>query len=183
MKVNKLLIAFFVPLLITACSSGGHFNSKNNPIASLFNQSDSNSELSQSVSSFDNSNSESLPTYDHIDIDLTSMNSTMVYSEVLNMLTKPEQYVDKVVKAAGPFVVGSSSITHLYYPAVLIQDATACCSGGLEFLLYGVPRCTGNGGNGYPLPSEQIVVVGTFKTYLEGSGLYVHLEDAIWLRD
>lgn len=183
MKI-KLLFASIIPLLITACSSGGHFNSRNNPIASLFEQSGSNSsELPQSSSSYGVSMGEFGPVYDHIDIDLTKMNATMVYSEVYNMMSEPSKFVGKVVKASGPFTVGSSSLPGVYYPAVVIKDATACCANGLEFVLYGVPPCSGFGGGGYPSISQEITVVGTFKTYLEGSRLYTHLVDAVWLKD
>ena len=37
------------------------------------------------------------------------------------------------------------------------------------------------GGNGYPLYEEEATIVGRFETYLEGSSMYIHLVDAIWL--
>lgn len=42
---------------------------------------------------------------DGVDIDLTAMSGTMVYSEVLNMQKTPEAYEGKVVKMSGPFNV------------------------------------------------------------------------------
>lgn len=183
MKKYKLLFSLIVPFLITACSSGGHFNSRNNPIASLFGQGDGGEASLQGASFISGSRDENVPPiYEHIDVDLTTMSSTMVYSEVSNMMYYPSRYKDKVVKATGPFVIGTSSIPDYCYPAVLIQDATACCANGLEFLLYGIPRCTSKGGDGYPTPNEQVTVVGRFKTYLEGSSMYVHLVDALWLK-
>ena len=39
------------------------------------------------------------------------------------------------------------------------------------------------GGNGYPILNEEATVIGRFETYLEGTSLYVHLVDAVWLKD
>jgi len=42
---------------------------------------------------------------DGIDVDLTAMSATMVYSEVQNMMLKPADYMGKTVKMAGAFNV------------------------------------------------------------------------------
>ena len=42
-------------------------------------------------------------TAEGIDVDLTALSSTMVYAEVYNMITAPEQYRGKVVKMEGLF--------------------------------------------------------------------------------
>ena len=110
-----------------------------------------------------------------IDYDLTQMSSTMVYSQVLNFVNKPDGYVGKTVKAQGYFQVFYSKQTGLYYPAVVIPDATACCSQGLEFVLKGNPSYP----SGYPEEGEEIIVTGTFETYYEGSDQYCHLTNAV----
>ena len=69
------------------------------------------------------------------DIDLTTMNSTMVYSQVSNMVNKPGDYKGKVVKAKGTCGIYADSKTGKKYYSVIIKDATACCSQGLEFVL------------------------------------------------
>ena len=152
-------------------------------IASTFSQSQSSSS-EETISSHQESISSTsiAPTYDHIDVDLTSMNSTMVYSQVLNMLDEPHLYIGKIVKMAGPFKPYGSTNPSYCFPAILITDATACCASGIEFLLYGVPLCSMAGGNGYPLYEEEATIVGRFETYLEGSDMYIHLVDAIWLK-
>jgi hypothetical protein len=146
---------------------------------SLFN-SNSNSCSTQSSISFDSSG---LPVYENIDIDLTTMNATMVYSQVSDMLSRPSTYLHKIVKVKGPFKPYESTNPDYCYPAIIVQDATACCGNGLEFLLYGIPRCSMEGGNGYPILNEEATVVGRFETYLEGTSLFVHLVDAVWLKD
>ena len=56
----------------------------------------------------------------------------------------------------------------------MIQDATACCSQGMEFVLnndYKFPE-------DYPAEGEDITVTGVFETYKEGEYLYCHLRDS-----
>lgn len=110
----------------------------------------------------------------NIDVDLTKLGGTMVYSEVYNMLYYPSDYIGKTVKMKGTFSVGYGEETGLYYPAVIIADATACCSQGLEFVLKGEPPYP----LGYPDGGTEITVVGVFETYLENGALYCHLTDA-----
>lgn len=189
MKKNKLLMTMPVILLLNACSNNGHINNINNPVQSLLNSALSSSDdvvdTSSSnvvISSISSSKNNDYPTYDKIDVDLTTMNANMVYSEVYNMIYYPSSYKGKIVKVEGPFKPYESTNPDYCYPAILVQDATACCGNGLEFLLYGVPRCKMQGGNGYPLYNEQATIVGRFETYLEGTNVFVHLVDAIWIK-
>ena len=194
MKKIGTPLLFLSALLLTSClSNNGHVGSRFNLISSLFENADKSQESAQEEpSSFidkpsDNSSevivSSSLdyPKYENIDVDLTTMNATMVYSEVNNMLSSPSSYIGKIVKMEGPFIPFDSTNPNYCYPAIVIRDATACCASGIEFLLYGVPRCSKAGGNGYPLYNEEATIVGRFETYLEGTDMYVHLVDAIWL--
>lgn len=178
---------FSLALLLTSCFSNGHGASRNNQISSLFQNADQSLNTSSESSSNKTSNTSvtsgatDYPKYDNIDIDLTIMNATMVYSEVNDMLSNPSSYINKIVKMEGPFLPFDSDDPNYCYPAILIRDATACCASGIEFLLYGVPRCSIEGGNGYPLYNEEATIIGRFETYIEGSYMYVHLVDAIWL--
>ena len=184
--MKKKVLLSIVPFIISlvSCSNGGHFNGRSNPMDSLFaSNSTSESSVPSSASLSGSSSSEGLPVYEHVDVDLTQMNATMVFSQVSDMINKPSTYINKIVKVKGPFRPFESTDPNSCYPAILIQDATACCGNGLEFLLYGVPRCTMQGGNGYPLLNEEATIVGRFETYLEDYSLYIHLVDAIWLKD
>lgn len=196
MKKQRLLLIAFTSLLVTSCSNTGRFYSKNNPVASLINSmknqensvaNEASSSLATSETTFESSieniSSIDYPKYENIDIDLTKMSATLVYSEVYNMMDSPSNYIDKIVKVSGPFRPFESNDPNYCYPAIVVKDATACCANGLEFLLYGVPRCSIEGGNGYPLYDEEATIVGKFATYLEDRYMYVHLIDAIWLKD
>ena len=105
-----------------------------------------------------------------IDVDLTSLSSTMVYSEVYNMMTIPEDYIGKVIKMEGAYSYYSDTSSGLEYHACIIQDATACCAQGVEFVPLNPEACPAEGGD--------VTVVGVFDTYMEGDYMYCTLRDA-----
>ena len=107
-----------------------------------------------------------------VDVDLTKMNSTMVYSEVSNMVSKPDEYRGRVVKMKGSFAVYPG--TERNYYACIISDATACCQQGLEFVLKGDHAYPDD----YPAEGTEIVVTGRFESYMEGTTMYFQLSDA-----
>lgn len=107
------------------------------------------------------------------DVDLTVLSSTMVYSEVFQMISAPESYLGKTVRLRGSFAVYEGDSKS--YFACLIADATACCAQGIEFVL----RDTRAYPEEYPEKGEEITVVGVFDTYTEGSNRYCQLIDAI----
>lgn len=109
-----------------------------------------------------------------VDLDLTKLGSTMVYSEVYNMIYDPSQYIGKTVKMHGTFTVAYGDDPEICYPAVLIADATACCSQGMEFVLKGEPDYP----DGYPQKGVDVTVIGIFETYIENGQLFCHPKDA-----
>ena len=111
---------------------------------------------------------------DGVDVDLTVLSSTMVYSEVYSMMASPESYIGKTVKMKGPFAFYHDEATGNNYFACIIQDATACCAQGLEFVLtedYVYPDV-------YPAVDDEICVIGVFDTYKEGNFTYCTLRQA-----
>lgn len=113
------------------------------------------------------------PKYTKVKVDLTKMNSTMVYSEVSNMVNSPDKYRGKTVRMKGTFNVYPGDGRNYY--ACLITDATACCQQGMEFVLagdYEYPK-------DYPEPGTEIIVTGIFDTYKEGEYMYCQLSDAV----
>lgn len=115
-----------------------------------------------------------------VDLDLTNLSSTVVYSEVYNMMTAPEDYIGKKVRMKGQFTTfqgtdeSGQPIPGQIYFACVIADATACCQQGLEFVLTGDHAYPED----YPELGTEITVVGEFQTYYEGEYLYCHLVDA-----
>ncbi|MCR4655464.1 MAG: hypothetical protein K5770_04445 [Lachnospiraceae bacterium] len=109
-----------------------------------------------------------------IDVDLTALSSTMVYSEVYNMMYYPENYIGKTVKMKGLNTIYHDESTDKYYYACIISDATACCSQGIEYELtdnYIFPE-------DYPSENQEICVTGIFDTYQEGEYTYCTLRNA-----
>ena len=116
----------------------------------------------------------SSPSESEYDVDLTMLSSTMVYSEVYNMMTVPSNYLGKSVKMNGTFSVYHDESTDKYYYACLISDATACCSQGIEFVLDGNYEYPSD----YPPEGSEITVTGIFDTYTEGQYQYCQLINA-----
>lgn len=107
-----------------------------------------------------------------IDIDLTRLSSTMVYSEVYNMMNSPESYVGKMVRMNGKLAVYKYPERNYY--TCIIKDATACCQQGMEFLWAGNHKYPDD----YPNEGDGIIVTGVFDIYYEGENKYVQLKDA-----
>ena len=123
---------------------------------------------------------EALPDYEPAqasgepDVDLTTLSSTMVYSEIYNMMYEPDRYVGKRIKMNGQFAVYKNPNTGEVYMVCISTDATACCSQGLKFVLAGEHSYPAD----CPELGTEITVVGTFQTYEENGYMYCHLVDA-----
>lgn len=109
-----------------------------------------------------------------IDVDLTKMSSTMIYSTVSNMMLYPDVYIGQKVRLEGQFAVYHDSAADKYYFSAIVPDATACCSQGIEFVLdgdYSYP-------DDYPEEGQTITITGNFTTYDEYGFKYCQLENA-----
>ena len=111
--------------------------------------------------------------YDSVDIDLSSMSSSLVYSEVLNMMTTPTDYIGKTVKMTGTLVSMVDEVDNNTYLACIIQDATACCAQGIEFQPLEKDLEDSN-----LYDNQEITVVGTFDEYQIEDNTYYTLKDA-----
>ena len=117
---------------------------------------------------------------DGVDVDLTVLSSTMVYSEVYNMLyNDPAHYLGKTVKARGGFSIYQLVTDGVLQPdpvayACIIADATACCAEGMEFVLEGGYTYPDD----YPELGAEITVIGEFQSYEENGMTWYHLVNA-----
>ena len=109
-----------------------------------------------------------------IDVDLTVMSATMVYSEVYNMMLQPDEFTGKTIKMDGIFSFYHDDTTGKDYYACVVQDATACCAQGIEFELAGNFKYPDD----YPGNGDRICVIGEFDTYHEGGYTYGVLRNA-----
>ena len=133
-----------------------------------------NNELGKtSIKAFDKSDK----TDNKVDVDLTSLSSTMVYAEVFNMIMNPENYDNKIVKMKGQFALFEDMENGKPFYACVIPDATACCLQGFEF----VPLPEYNYPKDYPKVDSKITIVGKFE-YDENNFGYCRLIDARFIR-
>lgn len=114
------------------------------------------------------------PADPNVDVDLTVLTPGMVYAEVYNIVTEPGSYIGKTMKMKGTFGVYYDEATGQYYFACLIQDATACCQNGIEFVLDGEHVYPDD----YPELGSVITVTGVFDTYEDGGYTYCTLRTA-----
>ena len=111
---------------------------------------------------------------DDIDVDLTAISGILVYSEVYNMMSTPENYKGKKIKMEGTYTIYFDDTYSTRYDACIVQDATACCATGIEFELSDELKFPDD----YPKEGETITVEGIFDTYDEGSYTYCTLRNA-----
>lgn len=103
-----------------------------------------------------NSVAENVPAPEKIDVDLTKLSATMVYSEVFNILQTPADYRGKVFKIRGTYMRLHDPQKNEDHHACIIKDATACCMQGMEFELVD---------KNYPPNDSEITLLGRFDTY------------------
>ena len=117
---------------------------------------------------------------DGVDVDLTVLSSTMVYSEVYNMLyNDPAHYLGKTVKARGGFSIYQLVTDGVLQPdpvsyACIISDAAACCAEGMEFVLKDDLAYPDD----YPELGTEITVIGEYQSYEENGMTWYHLVNA-----
>ena len=104
------------------------------------------------------------------DLDLTQLSSTLVYSEVYNIMTDPEAYIGMTIRMEGECLSAYYEPTDTTYYSVVIQDATACCAQGIEYVL--------SDGQDYPADGNNATVTGRFESYDEEGTVWYHLVDA-----
>ena len=111
-----------------------------------------------------------------VDVDLTTLSSTMVYAEEFNMMMSPDDYIGRTIRMTGIFTVYQDPETKQVYCGVIVEDATACCAQGFDLVMpeeRSYPQ-------DYPAPESEITVVGTLqadRTLEEHGIIFLRLED------
>ena len=186
-RIFCLLLAACMMLSLCACGKGREKDAGNDTLSS-------NEEASASAESIPTLKEQETPdeqqtpeepeqtqtSADGVDVDLTVLSSTMVYSEVYNMLyNDPAHYLGKTVKAKGTFSIYQLVTDGVLQPdpvayACIIADATACCAEGMEF----VPEGDLTYPEDYPELGAEITVIGEFQSYEENGMTWYHLVNA-----
>ncbi len=181
MKKTILIAGILLITLLTACTNNGSVKTKTPQPKSV------NDIIEEKMAEEDNTSTDSedktnesskvdISTdirYENVDIDLTAMSSTMVYSEVYNMVTTPQDYLGKIIKMKGTTDHYIDEQTNRHYYSCIIQDATACCAQGIEFIL--ADKKTPDD---YPETGDKVTLVGKFGVYKEDGYFYCTLSDA-----
>ena len=197
-NLKKCIVLFLCILLITGCSNkkgtdGKGVNNTNSVDKVIDNQianEDRKNEITESEEASFNVESskdtedtmsggeDARNTDGTVDYDLTQMSSDMVYATVYQMMVTPEEYEGKTFRIDGNFYATYYEATKKYYFYCGIQDATACCAQGMEFVWEDGSHIYPDE---YPEDNAEIVVEGTFETYKEegDQNLYCRLSDAI----
>lgn len=114
-----------------------------------------------------------------VDIDLARMSGTMVYAQVYQMVTHPEDYMGKHLKMKGIFSTYVDDISGQRFYGCVIMDALACCSQGLAFELVKPRKYP----EGYPAEGEEITIEGDFDYVEEEDGAaYPMIRKAVMLK-
>ena len=180
-RIFCLLLAACMMLSLCACGKDSEKDAGND--ASSSNEKSSASAESIPTPKEQETPGESKPSQPYagkVDVDLTVLSSTMVYSEVYNMLYfYPEGYYGKTVKANGIFAIYQMVVDGVTQPApvayaCIIADATACCAEGMEFVLEGDYTYPDD----YPELGAEITVIGEFQSYEENGMTWYHLVNA-----
>ena len=113
-----------------------------------------------------------------VDLDLSALSGTVVYSQVYDMVENPDRYMGQKIRVKGNFTYFQNEDTRQEYFAAVIADATACCAQGIEFVWKGNHAYPQD----YPPLDTEITVTGTFNTYEEDGYAYLQLTDAdlVW---
>ena len=176
-----LLLAVCMMVFLCSCGKDGGKDAENDV-------SSSNEKSSAQTDSIPTPNEQEVPgksepshpSAGKVDVDLTVLSSTMVYSEVYNMLyNDPAHYLGKTVKARGEFSIYQLVTDGVLQPdpvsyACIISDAAACCAKGMEFVLKDDLAYPDD----YPELGAEITVIGEFQSYEENGMTWYHLVNA-----
>ena len=176
-----LLLAVCMMVFLCSCGKGGGEDAGNDTLSS-----DEEASASAEIIPTPNQqetpekSGQAQPSAGKVDVDLTVLSSTMVYSEVYNMLyNDPAYYLGKTVKARGEFSIYQLVTDGVLQPdpvsyACIISYAAACCAEGMEFVLEGNYTYPDD----YPELGAEITVIGEFQSYEENGMIWYHLVNA-----
>ena len=164
-KIIAVLMCLIISLSFFSCSKD---NEKQESLSSSTQSKNEEKEVNVQIDDSTNKKNK-----DEV-LDLTKLSSTLVYSEVYNIMVNPDNYVGRTIKMQGKFSVYHDEKRDKNFYSCIIQDATVCCAQGMEFMLkgdYEYPK-------DYPKEGEEITVIGEFIRYSEGKHVYCGLKDA-----
>lgn len=162
MRKNILIVS---ALMCLAMLGGCGDSSK---MEALVNSGSSSENSGESKASPDNDSSPKT----EVDIDLTGMDGTMIYSTVYDMTTNPDTYLGKTISLKGNFTSSYDEASKTNYFFVVVGDTTACCSQGVEFI-WDENKHTYP--DDYPPENSEVEISGVFGQYDENGNTYYYI--------
>ena len=159
--MRKVLISIIITGLLVLSGCGNADKKEEQPSSGIVNN---------TVKVLGKEETEAATRKSEYDVDLTRLSPIMIYSEVLNMMQNPEDYDGKSIKLQGSLNWYYDESTG-YHFACIIQDATACCQQGIEFVLKNNPDSP----DLLPEPGSEVTVTGTFQLVEKDSYAYVRM--------
>ena len=104
--------------------------------------------------------------------DVAAFSNTTIYAFVSDVVNNYSEYEGEKIKIRGVFRAFHSDNLNKDYYVCMVEDSTACCSQGIEFIL---------ADGEYPDEGREIVLTGTVNRYQEGTGWYFYLSDASYI--
>lgn len=106
-------------------------------------------------------------------LDLSLLNDTMAYSQLINIIKEPEEYLGTPVIVKGIYTAPFNGFSHQYNYTVTIQDNTQCCAQGIEFIMKDE-----NDLDKLPQEGETVKISGVLELFEEGKHSYCIISDA-----
>lgn len=97
-----------------------------------------------------------------VDIDLTTLSSTMIFAQVSQIMEDQSSYAGQTIRMKGNLVVTTNPQDQSHFFNVVVMDAMACCAQGFEFVLADKEAVYPDD---YPELNAEVTVVGEFEIY------------------
>ena len=107
-----------------------------------------------------------------IDVDLTKVNTNMVYVQVFYMMQKPQDYNGQTIRLPGVCTIMKNRVTQQRTYNCNVLDGTGCCAKMIPFKLADANAV-------YPKSGEAITVTGKFQVVTENDKTFGVLNDAV----
>lgn len=168
MKKVLFIMLCVVALILTGCGQKNTTDTTANAVAIAAPTQTVQTESPTAAPIFSEATDAPVSDSSAMEIDLTNMSSTMVYSYVFNIISTPDDFIGQRFRIRGIYDEQYWDQTKLTYHYIVIADATACCAQGLEFVLID-PNAA------YPKVGEEFEISGIFGTYEEEGNLYIQI--------
>ncbi len=182
--MKKFCYLMIIALMLAGCggkqTSDSHAGSSQNSVSDVISEQiqeyngDTPVVLDDNVDSEGNENTGMVSEYEEPDLDLSFYSASVIFGKINEIAENYEDYIGQVIKIKGVYNKFYNPRDDYFYFVCIVQDQTACCSSGLEFILkdeYQYP-------DDYPIEEKEIIVTGILETYDEGSQKFLHLVNA-----